>query len=149
MSGTATRAGPVETTYATAEPGRTSVAAAGTELMTLPATIVAWEAWLRVPATSPALVIVESASISGRSTMSGTATLAGPVETTYATAESGRTSVAAVGIELMTLPATIVGWEATVRVPATSPASSMAAIASASGTSTMSGTATDAGATAT
>ena len=34
MSGTATVNGPVETTYETAEPGSTSVAAAGVELMT-------------------------------------------------------------------------------------------------------------------
>ena len=55
--GTATCAGPVEMSSATALPGATSVPAAGFELMTLPAGTVALLAWVIAPTVNPAPVI--------------------------------------------------------------------------------------------
>jgi hypothetical protein len=92
----------VETTSATALPGETSVPAAGFELMTLPEGTVALLAWVIAPTVNPAPVIAADAAACVEFTTIGTATCAGPVEMTNATALPTATSVPAAGFELMT-----------------------------------------------
>ena len=72
--GTATCAGPVEITSATAEPASTLVPATGFSLITLPAATVALEALVTVPATSPAVVSAVPAAAWVSPTTFGTAT---------------------------------------------------------------------------
>jgi len=118
--GTATGAGPEETTKFTAEPGATGVPAAGFSLMTLPAGTLLLEAVVTVPSTKPAFWIAVVAAACVCPTTLGTATGAGPEETTKFTAEPGATGVPAPGFSLMTLPAGTLLLEAVVTVPSTS-----------------------------
>src|SRR5580704_15286573 len=72
--GTATGAGPEETTRFTAEPGATEVPAAGFSLMTLPAATVLLDAVVTVPSTRPAFVIAVVAAACVSPTTFGTLT---------------------------------------------------------------------------
>ena len=85
----------------------TSVAAAGSELMTLPATMVSWLASVASPAARPAAASASSASASGRSTRSGTATVAGPWLITRSITVPCGSSESMAGSVLMTPPAGI------------------------------------------
>src|SRR3954447_20223339 len=96
-SGTATCGGPDETTSATALPTFTWVAAAGFSLITDPDATVPLDAVVTVPTVRPAVVIADVAATCVRPTTFGTATCAGPDETTSATALPTVTCVAAVG----------------------------------------------------
>jgi len=72
--GTATGAGPEETTKFTAEPGATGVPAPGFSLMTLPAGTLLLEAVVTVPSTKPAFWIAVVAAACVCPTTLGTAT---------------------------------------------------------------------------
>ena len=97
-------AGPLETTSATADPLATLVAAAGFSLMTLPAATVALACDVTVPTVNPAPVIAVLAAAWVSPTTFGTLTIAGPLETTMATAAPDVTLVPAAGFSLMTSP---------------------------------------------
>src|SRR5947209_18171058 len=90
-------AGPDETTRFTAEPLLTCVPAAGLELITVPEGTVLLDAVVTVPSTRPALVIALVAAVCVMPTTLGTATCAGPDETTRFTAEPALTWVPAAG----------------------------------------------------
>ena len=94
----------METTKLTEEPGILTVPAAGSWLITLPVGTVALQSWVTAPTENPVPVIAACASAWVRPTMFGTATCAGPVETTKLTAEPALTLVAAAGFSLITLP---------------------------------------------
>src|SRR5260370_10291507 len=129
--GTVTPAGPDETTRFTADPNATEVPAAGDSDMTLPAATVAEDCGVTVPATRPVAVMAEVAAACVRPTTFGTATSAGPDETTRFTGEPGATEAPAAGDWDMTLPGGTVdeGWVVT--VPGMSPAAVMALVAAA------------------
>src|SRR6185295_11854917 len=95
--GTATCGGPDETTCATALPTFTCVAAVGFSLMPHPDGTVVLDAVVTVPTVRPAVVIADVAAVCVRPTTFGTATCAGPDETTSATALPTFTCVAAAG----------------------------------------------------
>src|SRR3954468_9585253 len=95
--GTATCAGPDETTSATALPTLTCVAAVGFWLITDPDGTVVLDAVVTVPTTRLAPVIAVVALACVRPTTFGTATCDGPDETTSATALPTFTWVAAIG----------------------------------------------------
>ena len=80
-SGTATVSRPRLMTWSTAEPRSAMAPAWGDWLMTSPAATVSLKASVRVPGTRPASSRASRASASVRSTMSGTATCSGPMET--------------------------------------------------------------------
>src|SRR4051812_9806639 len=127
--GTATCAGPDETTSATALPTFTCVAAVGFWLITDPAGTVALDVVVTAPTTRPASVIVVVAAACVRPTTFGTATCAGPDETTSATALPTFTCVAAVGFWLITDPAGTVALDVVVTTPTTRPASVIVVVA--------------------
>ena len=102
--GTATCPGPEETTSLTADPAFTSVPAAGLSLITLPEGAVLLGCVVTVPNTKPALVIAAVAAACVSPTTLGTATCAGPEETTRLTADPAFTSIPAAGLSLITLP---------------------------------------------
>src|ERR1019366_3188787 len=143
--GTATGAGPVDTTRFTADPRATSVPATGLSLITLPDATVMLEAVVTVPTTRPAPVIAVDAAACVCPTTFGTATGAGPVEITRFTADPKATSVPATGLSLITLPDATVPLEAVVTVPTTRPAPVIAVVAAACVCPTTFGTATCAG----
>jgi hypothetical protein len=140
--GTATCAGPVETTRLTAEPELTLVPALGLSLITLPDATVALLAVVTVPTTSPAPVMDVVAAAWVTPTTLGTAICAAPVETTRLTVEPELTLVPALGLSLMTLPDATVALLAMVTVPTTSPAPVMDVVAAACVSPTTLGTAT-------
>ena len=105
--------------------GLTSVPAAGVELMTLPEGTVGLLAFVTAPSTRLAPVIAVVAAACVRPTTFGTATCAGPSETTSATAEPAETIEFATGFWLMTLPAGTLLLFADVVVPTTRPASAI------------------------
>ena len=84
-----------------------------------------------VPTTRPAPVIAVSAAACVRPTTFGTATGAGPVETTRSTAVPAATLAPASGLWLITLPAGTVPLEDVVTVPTTRPAPVIAVSAAA------------------
>jgi hypothetical protein len=129
--GTATCAGPAETTRLTADPEFTLVPALGLSLMTIPDATVELLAEVTVPTTSPAPVMAVVAADWVSPATLGTATCAGPVETTKLTAEPEFTLVPALGLSLMTIPDATVELLAVVSVPTTSPAPVMAVVAAA------------------
>jgi hypothetical protein len=143
--GTATCPGPLETTMFTAEPTFTLVPAVGLSLITLPEATVLLEAVVTVPRTKPAPVMAVVAAAWVSPTTFGTATCAGPVETTIFTEEPTFTLVPAVGLSLITLPEATVLLEAVVTVPRTKPAPVMAVVAAACVSLTTFGTETFAG----
>jgi hypothetical protein len=143
--GTETCAGPVEITRFTAELTFTLVPAAGLSLITLPDATVLLDAVATVPTTKPAPLIAVEAAACVSPTTFGTATLAGPVETTRFTAEPTFTLVPAVGLSLITLPFATVLLAALVTVPTTKPAPVMAVEAAACVSPTTFGTTAVAG----
>src|ERR1019366_4732490 len=114
--GTATGAGPVDTTRFTADPRATSVPATGLSLITLPDATVLLEAVVTVPTIRPAPVIAVVAAAWVCPTPFGTATGAGPVDTTRFTADPRVTSVPATGLSFMLRPEVTVLLEAVVTV---------------------------------
>src|ERR1039457_3465280 len=96
-----TCAGPVDTTRFTADPRATSVPATGLSLITLPDATVLLEAVVSVPTTRPTPVIAVVAAACVCPTTFGTATGAGPVDTTRFTADPRVTSVPATGLSLI------------------------------------------------
>jgi acetoacetate decarboxylase len=143
--GTATRAGPVETVNATADPGATCAPAAGFWLITWPAGTVSLDAWVIAPTLNPEPVIDVEAAACVRPTTFGTATRAGPVETVKATADPGATCAPAAGFWLITWPAGTVLLDAWVIAPTLNPAPLIAVEAAACDRPTTLGTATGAG----
>jgi hypothetical protein len=143
--GTDTCAGPLDTTKLTDEPALTLVPAVGLSLITLPEATVLLEAIVTVPTTKPAPVMDVVAAACVAPTTLGTATLAGPLETTKLTAEPTLTLVPAVGLSLITLPAATVLLDAVVTVPTTKPAPVIAVVAAACESPTTFGTDTCAG----
>ena len=120
--GMATVPGPEDTTRLTAPPGFTWIPAAGLSLITLPAATVLL-AWLvTVPSTRPAPVIAVVAAAWVSPTTLGTATCAGPEETTRFTALPGFTWVPATGLSLITVPLATVLLACFVTVPTERPA---------------------------
>src|ERR1039458_8953691 len=129
-----TCAGPVETTRFTADPRATSVPATGLSLITRPDATVPMKGVRTVrtvPTTRPAPVIAVVAAACVCPTTFGTATCAGPVETTRFTADPKVTSVPATGLPVITLPDATVPLAAVVTVPTTSPAPVIAVAAAA------------------
>jgi hypothetical protein len=120
--GTATLAGPVDTTKFTADPTFTLVPATGLSLITFPAATVALDCCVTVPTTKPAFVIDVPAAACVNPTTFGTATCAGPLDTTKLTADPTFTLVPATGLSLITFPAATVLLEAVVTEPTTNPA---------------------------
>src|SRR5258707_7842263 len=98
LSDTASGAGPVDTTRFTADPTFTCVPDVGLSLITLPAATVLLDAVVTVPSASPALVLDSVAAARAMPTTFGTATLAGPVDTTMFTADPTFTSVPALAL---------------------------------------------------
>ena len=94
--------------------------------MTFPAATVLLAAVVTVPTTRPAPVIAVVAAACVRPTTFGTATCAGPVDTTRFTAEPALTCVPAAGVSLMTFPAATVLLAAVVTMLSTNPAAVMA-----------------------
>ena len=84
------------------------------------------DAVVTVPTTSPGPVMAVVAAVCVSPTTFGTATWAGPVDTTIFTAEPGKTRVPEVGLCDMTDPAGTVEDDAVVTVPTTSPGPVMA-----------------------
>jgi hypothetical protein len=120
--GTATLTAPVETTKLTEDPVVTDVPAAGFELITLPEATVLLDAVVIVPTTNPAPLIAVDAALCANPITFGTATAAGPVETTRFTEDPAFTEAPAAGFELITLPVATVLLDAEVTVPTTNPA---------------------------
>jgi hypothetical protein len=129
--GTATFAGPDDTTSLTADPVLTWVPATGLSLITLPEGTVLDEAVVTVPTTSVAVVMAEVAAACVEPTTFGTATFAGPDDTTRLTAEPVLTWVPATGLSLITVPEGTVLDDAVVTLPTTSVAVVMADVAAA------------------
>src|SRR5205085_6230512 len=98
-------AGPLETTRLTAEPLATLVPAVGLSLMTLPAATVLLDCIVTVPRVRPAPVMALVAAACVWPTTFGTATCAGPLETTRLTAEPVATFMPAGVLSLITPPA--------------------------------------------
>jgi hypothetical protein len=143
--GTATCAGPLETTRFTAEPTFTLVPEAGVSLITLPVATVLLEAVVTVPSTKPALVMAVVAAACVSPTTFGTDTLAGPLEITRFTAEPTFTPVPAAGLSLITSPLATVLLDAVVTVPTTKPTPVIAEVATACVSPSTFGTETCAG----
>src|SRR4051812_41127457 len=95
--GTATCAGPDDTTRATALPLATWVPALGVWLMIDPVGTIVFDTVVTVPGVRPAFVIVVVPAACVRPTTFGTATCGAPDETTSATAPPLVTCVAAAG----------------------------------------------------
>src|SRR5204863_20186 len=131
--GTATWAGPLETTRLTAEPLATLVPAAGLSLMTVPEATVVLDCIVTVPRVRPAPVMALVAAACVWPTTFGTATWAGPLETTRLTAEPFATLVPAVGLSLITVPEATVVLDCIVTVPTVRPAPVMALMAAGCG----------------
>jgi hypothetical protein len=129
--GTATFAGPDDKTKLTADPVLTCVPAAGLSLITLPEGTMLDDAVVTVPTTSVAVVMAEVAAACVDPTTFGTATCAGPDETTRLIADPELTWVPARGFSLITLPEGTVLDDAVVTVPTTSVAVVMAEVAAA------------------
>ncbi len=89
---------------------------------------------------APVIAVVAAACVSP--TTFGTAAIAGPDETTSATAEPLATLAAAAGFSLMTLPEATVLLDCMVTVPSTSPAPVIALVAAACVSPTTFGTLT-------
>src|SRR5687767_1858944 len=140
--GTATSAGPLETTSATLLPMTTSVPPTGLWLMTNPAGTVSLDAVETLPMTRPTAVIALPAAACVRFTTAGTDTSGRPDETTSVTAVPETTDVPASGLWLMTLPAGTVRLAAVLIAPAASPDVVIMLIAAACARPTTSGTAT-------
>ena len=92
---------------------------------------MALAAVLTVPTTRPAPVIALVAAACVRPTTFGTATGAGPLETTRFTGDPALTCVPAAGFSLITLPDGTVALAAVATVPTTRPAPVMALVAAA------------------
>ena len=120
--GTATLTAPAETTRLTEDPAVTDVPATGFELITLPDATVLLDAVVTVPITNPAPLIAVDAALCVNPITFGTATPAGPFETTRLTEDPEFTETPATGFELMTLPDATVLLDAAVTVPTTNPA---------------------------
>src|ERR1700719_2046033 len=140
--GTGTCAGPVDTTRFTAVPGFSSVPANGLSLITFPAATVPLDCGVTVPTVSPAAVIALVAAACVNPTTLGTATCAGPVDTTRFTAVPKFSSVPANGLSLITCPAATVPLDCGVTVPTVSPAAVIALVAAACVNPTTFGTGT-------
>src|SRR5208283_927042 len=133
------------TTIFTAEPGKTRVPEVGLCDITSPDGTVEDDAVVTVPTTRPGPVMAVVASAGVSPTTFGTATLAGPVDTTIFTAEPGKTRVPEVGLCDITSPDGTVEDDAVVTAPTTSPGPVMAVVAAACVSPTTFGTATLAG----
>src|SRR5204862_1870530 len=110
--------------------------------MTLPEATVLLDCIVTVPAVRAAPVMALVADACVWPTTSGTATGAGPLETTRLTAEPLATLVPAAGLSLMTLPEATVLLDCIVTVPTVRPAPVMALVAAACVWPTTFGTAT-------
>src|SRR4029079_12619184 len=143
--GTATCAGPDETTRVTALTTLTCLPADGVELITEPDGTVALDCVVMVPTVRPAPVIAVDAAACVRPPTVGTATCAGPEDTTRFTALPTLTCVPADGVELITEPAATVALDCVVIVPTVRPAPVMAVDAAACVRPATVGTATCAG----
>src|SRR4029079_7046075 len=119
--GTVTCAVPEDTTRFTALPTLTCVPADGLELITKPAGTVALACVEIVPTTRPAPVSADAAAACVRPATVGTATCAGPEDTTRLTALPTLTCVPADGLELITEPAGTVALACVEIVPTVRP----------------------------
>src|SRR5262249_2687638 len=140
--GTATCAGPDDTTRFTALPTVTWVPETGDWLITEPAGTVVLDCCVTVPTTRPAFVIAVGAAVCVRPTTFGTATCAGPDDTTRFTALPTVTCVPETGDWLMTEPAGTVVLDCCVTVPTTRFAFVIAVVAAGFVSPTTLGTAT-------
>jgi hypothetical protein len=98
-----------------------AVPSAGFALLTLPAAIVALFAVVTLPTTRPTLFNFASAADCVKPTKSGTATWAGPPDTSRLTADPELTGIPPVGSALLTLPTGIVALLAVVTLPTAKP----------------------------
>ncbi len=138
--GTATFAGPLDTTRFTDDPELTEVPAVGVSLITLPAATVVLLAMVTVATKLTAWMAVVAAACVCPITF-GTATKAGaPLDTTRFTEEPALIFAAALGFSLITLPAATVLLVAVVTVPTAKPAFWMEYAATACGRPTTLGT---------
>src|SRR5204862_521259 len=113
--------------------------------MTVPAATVLLDCIVTVPTARPAPVMALAAAACVWPTTFGTATWAGPLETTRLTAEPLATLVPAVGLSLITVPEATVVLDCIVTVPTVRPAPVMALVAAACVWPTTFGTGTGAG----
>jgi len=122
---------PVETTRLTAEPLATLVPAGGLSLITLPEATVLLDCGVTVPMVRPAPVVALVAAACVWPTTFGTASCAGPAETTRLTAEPLANLVPAGGLWLITLPEATALLDCSATAPVVSPAPVMALAAAA------------------
>src|SRR5258708_5297035 len=120
--GTATGAGPVETTRSTVEPWKSIVPPAGLWLITDPDGTVASNVGFTVPSNNPALMMGVVGAICGAWPTWGRTTAAGPIETTRSIAVVGATCAPALGFWLMTDPDGTLPLDAVLTVPTVNPA---------------------------
>jgi hypothetical protein len=112
----------LDTSNLIAEAGLTNAPASGSVLIIPPAGTESLCCVFTAPTPRPAFFNITSAARRVKPTTSGTATFAGPLDTSRFTADPELTSVPAAGVVLITLPVGVVALPTVVTVPTTRPA---------------------------